>query len=256
MQERESINNDLEVIKAEAMPIANIIDDFVIRSHEDATMLLEYSKKMKWAQKMIEDKVRPLVKEADKHHKNMVAFIVDVKNPYVIREKTADAKYQLWARQERQRAEERAREAQRIADEENRIKAEKERKRMEEERINVAAELEKSGFAEEAQAMVERPVVVSFQPSVPKPIQEAPKVQGVSEAVLWSAVITDPLSLCAEIGAGRQPITLIFKESETTPGTYEFSNSSLNNMAKALKSELRIPGVTPVKKESLRKRLS
>jgi hypothetical protein len=62
---------------------------------------------------------------------------------------------------------------------------------------------------------------------------EAPRVAGTSIRENWSATVTDRMALVQAIAAGTVPIT-----------AFEPNMKFLNNQAKAMKRELRYPGVT------------
>mgnify|MGYP001601365998 CR=1 FL=1 len=126
---------------------------------------------------------------------------------------------------------------------EARAKAEIERKRLEaaaEERmVAEALEAETHGDTEAAARILAAPpapVVVVPEPIfVPSPQIEMPKAEGISTREVWRAEVVDLPALIAAVAAGQQSLALLLP-----------NQVALNQMARAQKGMLAIPGVKAV----------
>jgi len=161
----------------------------------------------------------PIIKKAHEAHREAIAKKKKVEAPLIEAEnivKPAMAAYDTLQRQrveaERRRLEEEA------------------RKRAEDEALAAALHAEKQGEIEEAEAIINEPLEVApiVQPA-------ATKVAGVSYRENWTADITDMMALVKAVAAGEQPLSLLV-----------INMPALNQMARALKAELKIPGVKAV----------
>lgn len=92
--------------------------------------------------------------------------------------------------------------------------------------VAAQAEAKLDGIAEVAACVQVAPVVAT--------IAEAPKVSGISTRGVWKATVTDMAAFLAHVAANPDLVGLV-KVNET----------ALNQMAKALKANLNIPGVKP-----------
>lgn len=104
-----------------------------------------------------------------------------------------------------------------------------ERQRAEDAVVDEAAQLEREGFAEEAQAMIEAPVVAA-----PVIVASAvPKVNGVSKPRgTYKAEVTSLALLVKAAAEGKVPVQML-----------QPNQSALDSIARTLKEELRYPGV-------------
>lgn len=126
---------------------------------------------------------------------------------------------------------------------EARAKASVERTRLEaaaEERMVAdALEAEARGDTEAAATIMATPpapVLVVPEPIfVPLPQIEVPKAEGISTREVWKAEVVDLSSLVAAVASGRQPAILLLP-----------NQVALNQMARAQKHMLAIPGVKAV----------
>ena len=126
---------------------------------------------------------------------------------------------------------------------EARAKAEVERRRLEaqaEERtVAEALEAEAKGDTEAAARILAAPpapVVVVPEPIfVPSPQIEMPKAEGISTREVWRAEVVDLPALIAAVAAGQQSLALLLP-----------NQVALNQMARAQKGMLAIPGVKAV----------
>lgn len=132
--------------------------------------------------------------------------------------------------QERKRAEE-----QRVRDEAARQVRERLEREARERDARAAEHRQagKEGFAalQEQKADQLRDQAASVVPVIVQ--REAPRVSGVVERENWYAVVGDKAALCAAIANGEVPLT-----------AFEPNMKFLNNQAKAMKRDLRYPGVT------------
>lgn len=134
------------------------------------------------------------------------------------------------ARRDRERLE--REEAERVRSEQARLTKEEEDRRLAE-----AAAAEARGDTETAariiEAPVETPTVAARPVFVPvAPVAPAPVVKGLSFRDNWKAEVTDVMALVRAVAKGEQPITLL-----------EPHMPALNQMARALKQAMNVPGV-------------
>lgn len=95
-----------------------------------------------------------------------------------------------------------------------------------------------AGDQETAVAIAEAAVTIQAAPPAPEV-----KHAGESKQTFWSAEVTDLAALVAAVAAGTQPLAYL-----------EANMPALNQVAKALKETLSIPGVRAVSKEVLKGR--
>ncbi len=182
----------------------------------------------------IDETFDPSIAQAHKTHKMMLgAKQVHTEKPRqaqgIIRNVIAD--YLDEQAQIRREAERKALDARR--------KAEQEKARQEEEAMRKAREAEEAGKVEEAEAILEEEIQAPIPEAEPvAPIPEAPKAQGSSARLSWSADVVDMKSLCRAIAEGRQSETLV-KPNQTI----------LDAMARSAKGTLDVPGVKAVSRQ-------
>lgn len=119
---------------------------------------------------------------------------------------------------------------------ENQIAAQKESSTQ---RASLKAEAEKiaeTGDVEQAAALVTAAVAIAPAVAAEKPI----KVDGISTRVTWSAQVTDLATLIKYVA-----------ENPQFAGLLQPDQKALNDMARALKGNLKIPGVLAVTNESI-----
>ena len=119
-------------------------------------------------------------------------------------------------------------------EEQARLEAEA-RKRAEDEQLALAAQLEKEGDQETAEAILAEPVQVA--PVVVQRIVPAASRLSAGRSV-WSAEVVNLAVLVRAIAENKQPINLI-----------EPNMIALNGMARSLKSTMAIPGVRAVERK-------
>lgn len=179
----------------------------------------ELRKACKAALAEIADVFRPMAKAADEAHKRVLVQERRFKAPVEEADRQLAARMVTW-----QTAEER-----RVREE--RARLEEAARREEEERlVAVAVDLEAEGSPEEAAAVMEE------ASSMPAPIVQVasavPKVAGLSSREAWKAEVVD-INALIEAAATRPELRALLM-----PNTV-----AIGQMARALKSAARIPGV-------------
>jgi len=125
------------------------------------------------------------------------------------------------------------------------MQAEEEKKRFEAERIAQAAELERVGAKEEAEAVMEEVLEEIAKPTqvyVPPSSVPQTKIDGGSFRVTWSAKVVNLKALCLAIGTGRASETLVRPHLP-----------ALNDLAVALHENMKVAGVEAVKETGMAK---
>lgn len=127
------------------------------------------------------------------------------------------------------------------------IKQEMERRLKEEaERIAQAAELEKAGAVDEAQAMLEETLEQAKEPvvvNVPPPPTPKTEIKGGHFVTTWHAEVVDLKKLCLAIGQGRASTNFVRPYM-----------SALNDMAVAQRDQMKIDGVIAKSETGMAKR--
>ncbi len=126
-----------------------------------------------------------------------------------------------------------AAERQRVTEEQRRLKAEAEERALAEATVAEAA-----GDRDLAERIVATPTVVT--PPAPRAVfvppatttAPPPKVEGVAFRDNWSAEVVNLMALVKAVASGAQPITYL-----------QANQTALNQVARALKDQLTIPGV-------------
>lgn len=211
-------------------------------THEQYLMAGEHLKHIKLTQKAVVDKFSIPKKKAFEAHRAISELERSILDPLKAAERDCANKVSLFLNAERKRQEEERAAAQKAAEAKAKADAEESRKRQDEERLKTAELLEAQGFSEEAEAVLED-TAQPTPPPVPvmmQPVAKMERVQGVHDRKTYKAEIVDLMILVKEIAAGRQPISMV-----------QANESVLNGMAKALKGELRIPGVRVVENSSI-----
>jgi hypothetical protein len=207
---------------------------------------------IKRRRKLAADFFAPICDAAHKVWKTAVAKRDEVLAPY----DEADKAYsRAMGSYEQEQTRIREEEARRVREETERLQREEqaraaaERKRLEdqanESKLERAVQAEERGDTATADRILEEPVVVP--PVAPRPIfvprpptaAPPPAAKGVSFRDNWKAEVVNLLELVQAVAKGEQPITYL-----------QADMPAINAVARALKDETRIPGVT-VKNERL-----
>lgn len=178
----------------------------------------------------------PLISEAHKHHKSMIAAKKKIDDPLAEKDSRVKGLMETYHDEvERKRVEA-------IADAEaERQRKERERHAEEERLAKEALEEEAAGNHEAAENLIQQAATVETQPVEPTAvIPERTKVAGSSSRRIWWAEVTDLMTLVKAVAAGKVPLASI-KANETL----------LNSRAVAEKNDLNIPGVQAKSKSSV-----
>jgi hypothetical protein len=225
-REREEIEQTASSIIADAQAI-------VVKTAPEYRAAGEILKRIKAAQKKLADRKDALVRPINQGLKAIRELFRDPEISLELAEGLV--KRQMLAfddEQERLR-----REAQRKLDE--KARAEQERKNAQAQKAAADAEAARaSGDVGKAERLQERSHALADQAAaVVAPVvqRDSPRVPGVVPRETWSAVVTDLPALVKAIAEEKVPITAVLANMPF-----------LNNQARALKRELRYPGVTAV----------
>ena len=170
---------------------------------------------------------KPIKDAANKAHKEAIAAEKRLLEPLQKAESLIKTKLLAWDREQ-----ERIREAERKRLEEE------QRKREEEERLELAAQLEESGAPEEVvNEALDTPMPVAPIITAPKTYEKA---SGISTRTLYSAEVMNLRVLCAAVGAGTAPETLV-----------QPNQVALNGLARSMKEAFKVPGCKLLKSESM-----
>ena len=208
----------IEQTEQKALSIPDQAKALTVASNEDYTQGETLLSSCKQLETEIHAAFDPIVEKAHLAHKEAVAQRAKYLNPIEEGRKILKQKMIAFQQeQERIRREEQAR-----------LEAEAQ-KRAEDEALALASQAEAEGNTEMAEAIISEPVQAA--PVVlPK---MAPKASRLSAGkTLWYAEVTDIKALCKAIADGKASINLI-----------EPNMTALNNMARAMKSTMNIPGV-------------
>lgn len=132
-----------------------------------------------------------------------------------------------------------------ISERERRMREDAQRRELvakqaaEEHVLTQAAEAERMGDKELAAQILAEGVDPLMQPSAPS-ADYALNLAGLKYTEHWSAEVTDLAKLVKAVAEGKQPITLLAA-----------NQTALNQMARAQKAAMNVPGVRAVKKENL-----
>lgn len=190
--------------------------ELVVRDDESEQRAARLLKDIKTLREEIASKCDPIIQDAHKLHKSLLAQ----KAGFEVELVEADKEIRGKMRDYRTEIERRARE------EAARIEAESRKAREEAEKQ--ARELEKSGEVEIAESIREEVQIVTSAPRAPEPA----KVEGASYRDNWKAEVTDLMALVKGVAAGTVPIAAI-----------QANTKVLGQQAKSLQKELKWPGV-------------
>jgi len=189
--------------------------------------------------KAIDEKLDPKRELAYRAYQEWLKLIKELKDPYLKAKAYLNGQVTAY----HQEIEKKRREEEEIA-RQTAIKEEMDRRKTEEEaRIAQAAELEKAGANEEAEALVAETVEENQKPIeiyVPPAATPKAELEGATVKVYWSAEVTDLRALCRAVAEGKAAIACI-----------EANMTVLNAQARSLKKELNIPGVRAISTSSM-----
>lgn len=221
-----------KIAKESREVVAFAANGVTVVTHEEYLRVGEKVKSIIRAKKQIQELFKESKDTAHKAHAAICAAEKKLLDPLLKVEAACNAKTKayLTAKAERERKE--AEEKRKAAEEEARKKTEEAQKKQDDDRLRSAQQLHDAGFKEEAEAVLaqEVPPAPPVQPVI-APVEKQETVEGQHLRTNYKFVVDNFLLLIQEVAAGRQPTTLLLPNQKV-----------LNQMAKALKKELRIPG--------------
>lgn len=176
----------------------------VVKTPEDYSAAAEVVKSLKSAMKQIEDDIDPLIAKAHASHKALTAKKAEVLKPY----KEADAFVRMRMSGYLQDQERIRREEQRKAELAAQEVARKEQERL----LEKAAKADAQGKTDKAEALMEQAEAVYAEPIVISPtVEKTVQLNGGSVTAKKDidVLVTDIVALCAAIGAGKIPSSVI-----------------------------------------------
>ncbi len=240
---------DTTAIEAASADLSLKIFSLVVTTQDEYLYACDEFKRIKLAQKAVVALFREPKQKAAAAHKSICAAENKLLEPLERLESTHNQKIVKFQQEQRRLQAIEADRLRKEADEIARLESERLKKIQDDERMRQAEQLQQAGFKQEAEACIAMdlpaPVVA---PVIQKVAAEIPKVAGLGVRTNWRAEITQPLLLLKEILEGRQFFNIIFKASPDGT-TWELNDKGLNDLAKALKNELNIPGVRVVSEE-------
>lgn len=219
-------------IERESREVSIVKEGLTIQTHQDYLSAGEKLKSIVRARKQVVELFREAKQAADRAHASVCAAEKKLLDPLKKAEDEYNRHVKSYLLIQRQREQEEAARLRKAAEEEARRKTEELKKSQDDERIRIAQQLHESGFKQEAEQVLaqEAPVVI-VAPVVTQPIQKMETVTGQHLRTTYCFIVDDLLLLIQEVAAGRQPISLLLPNQK-----------ALDQMARALKKELRIPG--------------
>lgn len=218
----EHVNPEIKRMETTALSWPQRAEAIVIADQDSYTSAAELLVDITSLERQVVEHHAPIKAAAWNAHKVAVAAEKKLLEPLNVAKGIIKARLVGWTQeQERIRLE-----AQRKAEEEARILEE-------EQRLQLAAEAEEAGAPEETvQEILEMPTVMVPVPVVRPTFQRAP---GVSTSQRWKAQVVDIRALCRAVADGRASTELV-----------QPNLVALNNMARAMKQTMNIPGVKAV----------
>jgi len=203
-------------IENEVNPVVAAAQSLVVNDATSYTQAMELGKACSAKIKLVEDTLGPAKRKTYEAYQEVMRLMRSFIQPLEAAKKLLSSMAYKWQKAEEDRKRKEAEEARRLADEEAAAK----RKVEEDARLALAERLSDAGMEEQAEEMLETPIVVEVE-EVAAPAPKI-KVQGTSTQENWQ---------------GR-----VFDEN-LIPRIYMTPNLvKLNKETKALKGETRIPG--------------
>lgn len=212
------MSTQLDTIRQEGLGLSQQIKELVVCDGESLQMAADMRAACKEFLKRVAALTEPVIKAARAGLDAALAQRKGLEEPALHAVDTIDFKMKSYEREQRRLAE-----AQRQA-------AETERKRLEAEAALAAALEAESNGGSDVPAAAPIPQVV-FTP----PVAEVPRVQGATFRSTWKAEVVDIKALIQAVAAGK-----------ADPNCLTVNQTYLNQMARAHKSTLAIPGVKAV----------
>ncbi len=217
-----------KVIEETALAVPGKATALVITTDEELSAAGKMLTEIKKIQKQINASFDPVIKTAHSAHREAVALKKTVSAPLVQAEGIIKPKIAQYAAEQEKI---RKAEEDRIRKEaEDREKAEAEKRALEEEkRLKEAADLEVQGKTEEAEAVLDAPVLDT--PAAPLPVKPkaAAKVEGVAVKQIWKFRIVDADKIPREYMLPNE--TLIGKIVRSSSGAVQISGVEIYSEA-------------------------
>ncbi len=183
---------DTQSEQSQLPTVVERVNAIQIASNDDYSMSVDFGKSIKKIIDQIEAKYKEPKELANKAHKSICAMEKELLDPFNQAISMLRSKCGTWKMEQERIERERVRIEREKADAEAKALQEKEQKRMEEDRLAQAVELEKLGYKEEADAVMEAPVNVAPVAAKVIPIQnEIPKIKGAVARKKYSYEIVD-----------------------------------------------------------------
>ena len=215
----------LEKQSTDLVSQANQVQPITTAEHYESAVNI--GKALRSMKKGVEDFFNPIKSKAYASWKEICATENKLLNPLKVAQDGLDRKigsYLQAQEQERQRREQEAREAA--------LKAEQDRLLAE------ASHLSQTGQQEEAEQVLEQAVKVEAPPVVMP--SSVPKIAGASQRTGWKFEVTDLQALVKAVAEGKVPI-----------GAIKADEVFLGQMARAMKANMKWPGVRVYSEQSV-----
>lgn len=232
---------DINEIKTQAMALLANSESRKVSTNEEYIEASEHLKNIKIAQKYVTDIFLDPKEKAFAAHRSICAAEKKALEPLNMAEKICSEKVRYYLSEVRRREQEDAARRQKEADEKAAIESARLKKEHDDERLRIAEMLDTQGFKEEAASILEQDIPAPIvMPTIIPIAREDIKIKGQHLRDNWKAEVFDLAALVTEVSAGRQPLTMLLPNEKV-----------LNQMAKALKGEMRIAGVRSVNDSTL-----
>jgi len=172
-------------IEDEVNPVVAAAQSLVVNDATSYTQAMELGKACSARIKLVEDKLGPAKRKTYEAYQEVMRVMNSFTVPLAAAKKLLSSRAYAWQKAEEDRKRKEAEEARRLADEE----AEAKRKAEEDARLAAAERLSDAGMKEQAEEMLETPIVVEVEEvAAPAP---SVKVQGASIRENWQFEIED-----------------------------------------------------------------
>lgn len=231
---------DIQPLESTSLKLVQVSQNIQIISHEEYLNAGEHLKAIRTTQRKVADLFADSKSAASNAHKAICAAEKKLLTPLKQAEDVCAQKVSVYIVAQRKAQEEEARRRRIEAEEQSKKIAEQQKKQIEDQRIALAEQYQKEGKAEAAESILNQEIFVQAPAVIPQPVQELPKVEGIHTRTTHESEVFDLMLLVQAVANGTQPIAYIMANEK-----------ALNQSAKALKNEMRIPGVRVVEKNTV-----
>lgn len=220
-------------IQVRATPLPKKASELRVIDAESYQDAAEFTLDLRAMRKEIDATFNPIIQKAHEVHKEALAQKKKIMDPVETAQRIVDGKISEYHEAEKRR----------VGEENERLRREAEERALREEeerRLAEAVRMEADGNRAMAEALLDAPVIapVVLAPTV---ASQAPKVDGLSIAILYSAEVENLMVLVQAVAHGRAPLGLL-----------QVNQAALNGMARALKDAFSVPGCRVVAGSSVR----